>query len=246
MFKSKKTQFAIRKFTQGTVAVLLSFGLLGSSLSGIVAATENRGYSDSVKTGDIKISYIDENGKDISSPPTLTLEENEVKTRQELINYINQNLPSSYEVADKNYGNIQDVHLAYDNQSINIQVEVKKIPVQVEENSDIKISYVDENGYIIASLSEITLKKGETKTRQELVDLIKNNLNQEYELVDPNLSNIQDITSTGNNASIDIKIQVKKINVDYYNDIKISYQTADQKTIKVLDTINLKKVKQNL
>lgn len=38
MFKTKKTQFAIRKFVKGAVAVLLSFGILASSSAPIISA----------------------------------------------------------------------------------------------------------------------------------------------------------------------------------------------------------------
>ena len=38
MFKTKKTQFAIRKFAKGTVAVLLSFGILAGPSAPIVSA----------------------------------------------------------------------------------------------------------------------------------------------------------------------------------------------------------------
>lgn len=42
MFKSTKSQFAIRKLTQGAVAVLLTFGIFANTTSGIVSAAVNQ------------------------------------------------------------------------------------------------------------------------------------------------------------------------------------------------------------
>lgn len=41
MFKSKKSQFAIRKLSKGAVAVLLTFGIFANTTSGIVSAAVN-------------------------------------------------------------------------------------------------------------------------------------------------------------------------------------------------------------
>ena len=43
MFKSTKSQFAIRKLSKGAVAVLLTFGIFANTTSGIVSATVNDG-----------------------------------------------------------------------------------------------------------------------------------------------------------------------------------------------------------
>ena len=43
MFKSTKSQFAIRKLSKGAVAVLLTFGIFANTSSGIVSATVNDG-----------------------------------------------------------------------------------------------------------------------------------------------------------------------------------------------------------
>ncbi|NRO38625.1 hypothetical protein IMAU10031_00853 [Lactobacillus helveticus] len=53
MFKSTKSQFAIRKLTQGAVAVLLTFGIFANTTSGIVSAAVNE--SSDVNTGIITI-----------------------------------------------------------------------------------------------------------------------------------------------------------------------------------------------
>ncbi len=54
MFKSTKSQFAIRKLTQGAVAVLLTFGILANTTSGIVSAAVN-------ESSDVNTTQIENN-----------------------------------------------------------------------------------------------------------------------------------------------------------------------------------------
>lgn len=54
MFKSTKSQFAIRKLTQGAVAVLLTFGIFANTTSGIVSAAVN-------ESSDVNTTQIENN-----------------------------------------------------------------------------------------------------------------------------------------------------------------------------------------
>ena len=54
MFKSTKSQFAIRKLTQGAVAVLLTFGIFANTTSGIVSAAAN-------ESSDVNTTQIENN-----------------------------------------------------------------------------------------------------------------------------------------------------------------------------------------
>ncbi|NRO55556.1 hypothetical protein IMAU30156_02025 [Lactobacillus helveticus] len=72
MFKSTKSQFAIRKLTQGAVAVLLTFGIFANTTSGIVSAAVNE--SSDVNTTQIENNASTQNSIEAEFPTEQSLD----------------------------------------------------------------------------------------------------------------------------------------------------------------------------
>ncbi|MCH3905150.1 MAG: YSIRK-type signal peptide-containing protein [Lactobacillus sp.] len=152
MLKNKKTQFAIRKLTTGTAAILLSLTCLGGTASSALAdqtsseVTVDTGSDDSSseKTSNIytlKIEYWD-NSKSVGTAYIKAKDKTTIKSHQ-IKHTILNNVPQGYELWTKPY--VVDVKVdGQDPDPIHLKVRLKDSPTQTETktfNRYIHITY---------------------------------------------------------------------------------------------------------
>lgn len=117
MFKSTKSQFAIRKLTQGAVAVLLTFGIFANTTSGIVSAAVN-------ESSDVNTTQIENNASTQNSIEA----ELTSKTAPE----------STTDVQASNIEQSTEVETANNDQSTPVNSETTQNAESVSENTQVE------------------------------------------------------------------------------------------------------------
>jgi hypothetical protein len=211
MLKNKKTQFAIRKLTTGTAAVLLSLTCLGSTASPVLAnQTSSEIAADNGVSYDLKINYVDETGKRIHSVTAFTLTEAGTISASDIKSKIISNLPAGYELKT-DLASISDV-VVTDNDPADINVNVVKKQSTTEpadKTYQQKIEYYDETGSFISVVIAFELADKETISPEKIKAAIDAYLPADYELLPNYVYPTESVEINGQDPA-DIRVQVRK------------------------------------
>ena len=122
MFKSTKSQFAIRKLSKGAVAVLLTFGIFANTTSGIVSATVNDG---------IDISAIEIRGGTIDTTETSVEDITPKSTTEVSTSNDDQSTPVNSEIT-------QNTETISKNTQVETATEINKAENTAKEESTVE------------------------------------------------------------------------------------------------------------
>ena len=122
MFKSTKSQFAIRKLSKGAVAVLLTFGIFANTTSGIVSATVNDG---------IDISAIEIRGGTIDTTESSVEDITPESTTEVSTSNDDQSTPVNSEIT-------QNTETISENTQVETATEINKAENTAKEESTVE------------------------------------------------------------------------------------------------------------
>lgn len=211
MLKNKQTQFAIRKLTTGTAAILLSLACLGSTASPVLAAqTSSEIAADNSVSYDQKINYVDENNNRIHSVTAFTLTKPGTIKANEIQAAIISNLPTGYELKSNAVFD-KDVIIT-DNDPADINVDVVKkndTTTPTDKTYQQKIEYYDETGSFVSVVIAFELADKETISPDKIKEAIDAYLPADYELLPGYVYPTESVEINGQDPA-DIRVKVRK------------------------------------